>query len=775
MEKTKPQIELLAPAGNMESFRAAISNGADAVYMGTKNFNARKGALNFSEAEFKEALKMAHRLDKKVYGVLNTLVLDSEWPLVKEEVQRLADWGVDALIVQDLGLAVYIREQHPTLALHASTQMSIHNRAGILAMEKLGFERVVVAREMSLAQIKEAQKSATISLEVFAHGALCVCYSGQCLMSSMIGGRSGNRGACAQPCRKKYQIAGMDSSGPAYYLSPKDLMSVDFLDQMIEANIASLKIEGRMKRPEYVAKVVSLYRKAIDFLQGRHPDGDLQRDKEELMQIFNRGFTRGFLMQDFGRDYSDGTRADNRGLLLSEEVTQEQGRIHFTTNHLLSLGDGVTFMTAAGKQGQIVKKLYVKGQFKTWGQKGEKLSLPYRGPKVRAIYKSLDAPLLKKIKESYLTLPAIPIAMTLTVAPKQKLLLSITSGQYKKDYESDFVSETPLKAGTSAEKIKEQMMKTGDTPYRVSDFHLIQSEQVFVPIGALNGFRREALSDFDAYLSLPQVHKKTRPFLLDALAPREKVNRLPEKLIYMGKDSGPLPGFISAVRVYDIDYPKQMSPPFYLKTETISQNGAPGDLKRAIGHLSATPEGFILGHYGNIEEAEGTKIAGFGFHITNRQSAMALFRMGFAGGILSPELSLGQMAEISKDMPLQCYAYAYGHLTLMTMRHCPFSVQKSCRGEAHCETCSFSKPSVLKDERGASFVVERKHGLSFLYNNAPHFLLDKEDILKKHGIGLYMEIRFPHDTDEVVQFYERGQKPQAYTRGYFERRFLEGE
>ena len=264
------EVELLAPAGNFESMLAAANNGADAIYLGGKSFGARHFANNFNDEELIKATRFIHRLNKKIYLTVNTLMADSELEQAAFYLKFLYEIGIDAVIVQDLGLIKMLRELFPKFEIHASTQMTINNAAGVNFLEQHGVTRVVLGRETSLNDIMLIKQESSLELETFVHGALCICYSGQCLMSSMIGGRSGNRGKCAQPCRMKYQLVGLNGKNIEYgdlgehLLSPKDLNTIDFLPDIIGAGVSSLKIEGRMKRPEYVATVTRMYRNALD-------------------------------------------------------------------------------------------------------------------------------------------------------------------------------------------------------------------------------------------------------------------------------------------------------------------------------------------------------------------------------------------------------------------------------------------------------------------------------------------------------------------------------
>ena len=258
-------IELLSPVGDFECLKAAVQNGADAVYFGAGSFNARAFATNFDDEALENAITYAKLRGVKTNLTLNTLIKNDEMENAINLAKKAYELGIDAIIVQDLGLARYLIKNFPDLAIHGSTQMSVHSLEGVLALQKMGFSRVVLSRELSLEEIEYICKNSNIEIEVFVHGALCISYSGQCLFSSMVGGRSGNRGKCAQPCRLPYELLENDTTiDKGYLLSPRDLCGLDYLPQLIKSGVSCLKIEGRMKTPEYVATVTRIYRKYLD-------------------------------------------------------------------------------------------------------------------------------------------------------------------------------------------------------------------------------------------------------------------------------------------------------------------------------------------------------------------------------------------------------------------------------------------------------------------------------------------------------------------------------
>ncbi|MEA4825238.1 MAG: peptidase U32 family protein [Clostridium sp.] len=363
------KIELLAPAGSMESIYAAVQNGADAVYIGGTKFSARAYASNFDEENMIRALEYCHLYNVKVYVALNILIKEEEVNEALEYIKFLYKIGVDALIIQDTGIAELIKRNFPDFEIHASTQMTVHNGEGAILLNELGFKRIVLSRELSLKEIKYISKDLGIETEVFIHGALCICYSGQCLMSSIIGGRSGNRGRCAQPCRLPYEIINKKSGSikKGYILSPKDICTLENIKDIIESGASSIKIEGRMKRPEYVAGVVSAYRKAIDEAYNTLGVSDskanskdnalekfnLQSEEKKLLQLFNRqGFSKAYMYGNVGKDMMAYNLPKNTGVMLGK--VNKDLTIKLEEN--INLQDGIRF----GEDGFTIFKI-VKG------------------------------------------------------------------------------------------------------------------------------------------------------------------------------------------------------------------------------------------------------------------------------------------------------------------------------------------------------------------------------------------------------------------------------
>ena len=551
---SRKRTELLAPAGTMEHLRAAVNSGADAVYAGGKNFSARAGAGNFDNSEMKEAAEYCRLRNVKLYVTMNTLIFDDEMEAALEYAKYLYEIGVDALIVQDLGFSALVREAMPDFPLHFSTQGTIYSKEGVIASARFGFERVVLAREVSLADMREIQAAIKemgleTELEVFVHGALCFCFSGQCQMSRMRGGRSGNRGACAQPCRLPYvNIKGryegnngveaaenMKKSsagiiGTSYKLSPKDLCTVDFLGELIDCDIASLKIEGRMKSPEYVALVVSIYRKYIDMYmrEGFYKVAD--DDRCMLKQIFNRGgFTEGYFHENPGEKLMSGGLSKHQGVKIGSVVKRSPVRskgdlveIVLSKGESISLGDGIEIRND-DMPGNIVT--YIKELPQMCRSEGEKHLIigDIRGS-VRtgdAVYKITDRALMEKAALSYmldkdgneLTVKRSAVSMkfaarigaraVLTVSEKPKdkgeqtgsvKIEELDNDVIEVSVESECMTEAAVNRPVTAERIRAQLAKTGGSIFFADEIYVNTDSNISIPMSAINAMRREALA-----------------------------------------------------------------------------------------------------------------------------------------------------------------------------------------------------------------------------------------------------------------------------------------
>jgi putative protease len=510
MKPAKP--ELLAPAGSMEALMAAVENGADAVYLGARAFSARGYASNFSEEELEKAIDYAHLRGVKIYVTVNTLLKEGEMESALILLSRLREMGVDAIIIQDLGLIFLSRKYLPDLPLHASTQMTLHNSEGVGFVKDLGIERVVLSREVSLEDIREIKVRNAVEIEVFIHGALCISYSGQCLLSSLIGGRSGNRGYCAQPCRKKYRLycdgKQIQTSG-SYLLSPKDLNTTSGLGAIIEAGIESFKIEGRMKRPEYVAGVARIYRRLIDrYLKDPAGYSVSEEEREILTQLFNRGFTSGYFFGNPRGKLMSRENPHNRGISAGTVLSYDRRTklLRIKLSNPLRLGDGIMVENAETRpedKGKIISLMYTgKGPAYSAG-KGEVVEIPFdsRAPSGSTVYRTHDKKLmdsLKKESEPGALRSKIPIYLTATITLGKPARLEVTDRDSNiVTLESDYLVEKAERSPTSKAQIEKQLTKLGNTLFEAAELKVNVGEDIFIPLGQLNDLRTKAVSELE--------------------------------------------------------------------------------------------------------------------------------------------------------------------------------------------------------------------------------------------------------------------------------------
>jgi putative protease len=512
--------ELLAPAGSPESLRAAIAAGADAIYLSGKRFGARKYAANFSRDEITGGIRLAHARGVRIYVTVNTLIHDRELEGVADKLVRLFAAGADAVLLQDPAVASLAREIVPDLPLHASTQMTIHNTEGVLWAAEQGFSRVVLARELTLTEIRtiaEKTRHTGIGLEVFIHGALCYSYSGQCLLSSVIGGRSGNRGMCAQPCRKPYTLVTGDrdeygrpvrtrdlpSSGN-YLLSPKDLCTYRHLPELAASPVVSLKIEGRMKSPEYVAVVVSTYRRALDAIAAGawKPVPEAERD---LLLAFNRGFTSGYLFGDRHGTLMARTAPDNRGICIGTVTTHDSrsGTVTVRLNGTLlpATGDGLLFMDPAkGHEdwGFLLNNAPVAGSRGTIT-----FSVPRPVAPGSSVYITFSRELEARARQTILHPPPdlvhrVPVDISISVDARGHISMEgrLESGAGKEvrvTYRPDLCLVPARSRPLSGDQLEAQLRKSGDTPFVIRDCSMTYNGTLFAPVAELNRMRREFL------------------------------------------------------------------------------------------------------------------------------------------------------------------------------------------------------------------------------------------------------------------------------------------
>ncbi len=710
-EPERPLPELLSPAGSPQALEAALQAGADAVYFGMPDFNARINADNFTAESFAEAVKRCHLYGVKAYVTLNTQIYDRERERFLSAAVFAYRSGVDAAIVGDLGAASLLRRYVPGLALHASTQLSGHNAAIGRSLASLGFSRMVCAREMPLNDIRTLTKEAGIEAEMFIHGALCVCHSGQCLFSSLVGGRSGNRGLCAQPCRLPYRVKG---GKVGYPLSLKDLCLACHIPEILSSGVASLKIEGRMKPPEYVGGVTAIYRRLLDERRSATSE-----ELQQLSDIFSRG---GLTDRYFTGSVSSSPKAVPPDMLgVRSEADKARSR------------------TVADRERP-----------------------------------------LRKVGLSALAVLCAGQPMTLT--------LSFTEQEARRRARAVSVSvcgDVPVAARTcplTREAVTKSLSRFGGTPFAITDLSLSLEEGLMVPVAALNRLRRDALDALTQAILAPDAAAADAPLpLLPSFAPSPSPSptpappsaESPKPRVAVFRTPSQIPENAGAF-FEEIYLPAsafaELSP---ADAARLSVNGVvlppvvwDSERPRAERLLNAARAAgavhALVGNPGHIPLAQGFLLHGdFRLNLSNSDTAEALRTLGFADGILSPELTLPQMRDIGGgSLPVR--AIVYGRVPLMVTEKCLI-------GEISdgCPTCRDGQ-AVLTDRTGADFPVFREfQHRNVIYNSVPIYMADRGNAPGLNALSGYVFLFSDESAEQVrdvLKAYQQGLSPRTPVR-----------
>ena len=624
--------ELLSPAGNFECLKAAIEAGCDAVYLGGKLFGARAFSNNFSDDELIEAIKYAHLYGVKVYVTVNTLIYEREVDKFMKYVDFLYKNNVDALIIQDIGIMDLIRKTYPTLELHASTQMHIHNIEGVKLVEKLGLKRAVLARETDIDTINYIKENTNIELEIFIHGALCISYSGQCLMSSLIGNRSGNRGSCAGSCRQKYNLISNNKrvNKDEYLLSTKDLNSLENIGSLIDIGVNSLKIEGRMKSKEYVYMVTKIYREAIDSYIKNKKVIIKEDDLTKLKIIFNREYTKGFLFKEDNNKITNSYRPNHLGVEIGTVINNKNGFIDIKLNKELNINDGIRILD--NDYGFIVTQMF-KNKKRINTAKNEIISLPCKekiniGSK---IVKTLDYKLNKEIENIInQNNRKVNIKGWLEVFINKPIKLTVNDGINQIEVIGNTV-EKSINQPISYERIELQIKKLGNTIYNLSELEINGDKDIFISIKELNDLKNKAVEKLNQkrlynyeynkcgyHIDLPDYkQEKNINIYLSTVEQYNKIKNKNIHSIYLDED------------IYDlIDDERKV-----LKLERVINNYKEYNKKLLVGELGS------VNKYKNIE-------TDWSLNVTNSYSVALLHSLGVNKITLSYELTDTQIEQI---------------------------------------------------------------------------------------------------------------------------------
>lgn len=722
--------ELLAPVGDFECLKAAVQNGADSVYLGGSYFNARNSATNFTLEELKEAVEYAKLRNVKVNFALNILIKEQEFEQALDLARQVYNIGVDAIIVQDLGLAEAIIKYIPNLPVHASTQMTVHSLEGVKQLEKLGVKRVVLSRELSINEIENITKNTDIETEVFVHGALCISYSGQCLFSSMVGGRSGNRGKCAQPCRLPYKLFnGERKIKEGYLISPKDLCSLEYLPKLIKFGVKSFKIEGRMKTPEYVATVTRIYRKYIDLALLSDNYTISQKDKTDLMQVFNRGgFSNGHLGAEANNNLVYDKKPNNMGICIGEIIrfNSKKGYIQLKLENQIAIGDRICI----GDSNYNVSELMKNDKNIPEAKEGDIVTLGrMKGdifPKSR-IYKISSKELLTTAKNSYnYENKRIKIDCGITIKENEPIILKIYN-DFNIEIKSKITPVKAIKEPISKDRIVYQLSKTKNTPYDFNFKEIEIEENLYIPsISGLNEIRRNAIEKIEEHIkksikrNIDKIQIKTNEIqhenyfqisvLLNNLNKNYDYTKLNAQIVYI-----PLRYFENKEYQNTI---KELCNNFkvYVYMPTIFKQSTIGDYDI---------QGFVVSHIGQIDIVKKYNkqlIGNYTLNIYNKYTVDALKRLGITRFTISPELDKNSISKVIEECT-NTEMIVYGKIPVMTSNYCVLGNSNKCNSKCNM-ICN--KDSYLQDRLGFKFRVISNNSVSTIYNCKTISILHKD-------------------------------------------------
>ncbi|MEG2245925.1 MAG: DUF3656 domain-containing protein [Peptostreptococcaceae bacterium] len=744
--------ELLAPVGSFDALKAAVQNGANAVYLGGKEFSARASANNFDREELKEAVRYAHIRNVKVFVTANTLIKQNEIEDFLAYIKYLYDIDIDAVILQDIGMAKLIRNLLPDFELHASTQMVAHSLEDTLYLQNLGFNRVVLARELNVDEIEHICKNTNVDIEIFVHGALCVCYSGQCLMSSMIGNRSGNRGRCAQPCRQRYELIDINSGQVIstegdYLLSPRDLNTIEEIDRIIDAGVHSLKIEGRMKRPEYVATVINSYRETIDNYTNKNRVNVSNDTINNLYTIFNRKFTKGYLLGEVGEDIMNSNRPNNVGLYIGKVVdyNRKAKRLKIMLENTLKKGDGINL--GGGTIGRIIK---ANNQISDRGEARELIELDFIGEAKRGqiVYKTSDSDLLNTVKKTFeeeIENIKIPIDAKIELKLGKAPILTFNDGYGNNVSVSvDKTIEEAMKVALGEEKVIAQISKLGNTAYILNNIETDIDENISLPISVLNQLRREAIDKLseERVVIKGRSHKNKvinyspKALLKDKdIKLRVKVKNIEQLKVVSGYDIDALyyediNTLHEAIKICNGKMKIIYSPPRILRNRDYKiLNKIEEENKLAIqaGNLGCV----------NLFKKNELYVDSY-LNSFNSETINHYKSEGAKAVCISQELNLTETREMLKYTDIDTESIVYGYTPLMISEYCPMGVLvRDCKKDKRSSVCNKSLYS-LKDSKEENYRLSQDiFCRTTIYNSKPICVLEDLNELKKSHINIF--------------------------------------
>lgn len=720
------RVELLSPAGNYECLVAAVQAGCNAVYLSGKMFGARSFAGNFDNEELIKAVNYCHLHKVKVYVTVNTIVLESEFEELDKYLAFLETINIDAVIVQDLGVLRLIKNKYPQLEVHASTQMNIFNENGALLLKELGVTRVVLARETPIEEVKKISK--IIDTEIFIHGALCFSSSGNCLMSSVIGRRSGNRGKCAQPCRKLYSIYEDDKliEENKSILSMKDLMTLEYLDQILDSGVSSLKIEGRMKSPEYVYTVTKTYRDIIDQI---YKDGEYKLSTKTIDNVFvtyNRGFTFGYLNNEINSDLVNKEHVNHRGIDIGKIVNRTKDYIEIKLTSGISLHDGLRVLSN-NEYGLYLTSIYLNNNLVKSAKCGDvvKIFIKNNSKIGDEVVKTSSIDLSNEIKE-VLRVENIkfPIDLTVSMFSGKRLTVNVKLDDYSFNVNGEVLEYSDQVL--NEDRIKEQLSKLTSTVYKVNSIKIRTDHNCFVKVSSLNELRRIFVNELDTYLLLKKG-KVNPSYLINA-------NKLNEP-----KNAPKIECVVSTINQQEVCEKFNIERIYALNEEyggRINSNN-----KKFTHNLGNITKDSIISPY---------------FNVVNKNALKVIEELGLNECYLSPEIDLNTIKDLDlNNENLNVGIICYGRIDLMVSKHCAIGAIKGAKNK-NCNSCKLHSYKI-KDEYGNFYplLLEKENDCTMrILDNHKLNLINYVDYLKNLGINKLLLIFTDESSLEVANILE---------------------
>ena len=736
------KVELLSPAGNKQMLISAINSGADAIYLAGKKYGARKFAANFSNAEIVDAIKYAHLYGVKVYVTINTLIYEDEIDSFLEYVKFLYQNNVDAVLMQDLGMINLVRKIYPNLEVHASTQMHNHNIEGIKYLHDIGVKRVVLARELSLQEIKDI--GVPIEKEVFVYGALCISYSGQCLMSSCLLNRSGNRGECAGMCRLPYKLYEnnqyIETDGE-YLLSPKELNVLTNLREVLDSGVDSLKIEGRMKSPEYVAYVTRLFRRLIDNYYNNEVMNITDEEMINLKKLYNREFTLGHLFNEKNYNLMNIKSSNHIGTHLGKARIYRD-KIKICLDDYISQGDGIRF---GNNQGMFVNYLYDKDFLLI--NSAEKNDIVYVDNKVGLkndceVLKTLDKRLIEQISD----IPSRRVNININIIAKIGLPLkaTITDNNYFIEQELGLVEKSKT-APIKKSEIVDRFSKLNDTPFRLVDINIEADDNIFIPVRIMNELRRNIVSSL-----MEKRIQPTKDIIIEDYKPSQVGIKRTKTINVLVRNENQLKYLINKnVNIYVTDlllYKKYKQKNVFFVTDRVSEQ-----LNDFIEeNLLASNLSSVIkySHSNNV-------FSSIYVNVTNSYTLKVLHDLKVKKIGLSIENSIDNIQKMIKGFYKRYKEYpnvdvlVFGRVELMVMKHCFLNM--FINKETACNICKNNKQYYLKDRNSKTLPILNRNCKTYILNHQNLDLLSRIGILKEMNITNF-SISLFDETQKAIDY-----------------------